>query len=497
MVGLALLATGVTSYLISSAEVDGRIAAYLAQEVDEFETLARDGVDPQTGRPFTAVEQVLSTAIQRNVPDDDESLVTFVDGVAAEVPFGDRPVALDTEPEVVALVRALPPDARTTVREVGTASGPVRLAAVQIRFVDRPDVVGTYVVGVVVDRERDGLVRSARTYAVVAVVLWIVIGVVAFLLMGRLLRPISLLRGTARRISRTDLSERIPVDGRDDVSNLAATFNDMLDRLETAFVEQQVFLDDAGHELRTPVTILRGHLELLDPNVAAEVADTRELLLDEVDRMGRLVEDLILLAKARRADFVIPGEVAVGRLVDGVLDKSRGFGNRQWVVDARAEVVVVGDEQRLTQALLQLVDNAVKHTCDGDLVAVGSALVTRSGGTDAQPGASGGGSRTTAGALAAPASWLRLWVRDSGSGIAEADSQRVFERFGRAETGRGVQGSGLGLSIVAAIAAAHGGHVELTSRPGNGALFTLVLPATGPASAPGSATSRRTDRGLA
>lgn len=130
MVGIALLATGATSYWISSAEVDRRIEASLAQEVGEFETLVRNGVDPGTGQPFTAVEQVLSTAIQRNVPDDVESLVTFVNGVAAEVPFGSRPVELDTEPEVVALVRSLPNDAPTTVREVDTAAGPVRLAAV-------------------------------------------------------------------------------------------------------------------------------------------------------------------------------------------------------------------------------------------------------------------------------------------------------------------------------------------------------------------------------
>ena len=140
---------------------------------------------------------------------------------------------------------------------------------------------------------------------------------------GRLLAPVRQLRTTAQEITDTDLSRRIPVEGHDDISDLVRTVNAMLDRLDGAFATQRTFLDDAGHELRTPVTVLRGHLELLDPYDHQDVTTTRELLLDEIDRMSRLVDDLIVLAKAGRPDFLRPAPTDVGVLTDQVLDKAR------------------------------------------------------------------------------------------------------------------------------------------------------------------------------
>src|SRR5699024_1575767 len=112
------------------------------------------------------------------------------------------------------------------------------------------------------------------------------------------------LRTTAARISDTDLTTRIPVAGNDDISVLATTFNNMLDRLAEAFASQRRLLDDAGHELRTPLTIIRGHLELMDPADAADAAETQELALHELDRMHRLADDLVLLAKSEAPDFI-------------------------------------------------------------------------------------------------------------------------------------------------------------------------------------------------
>jgi signal transduction histidine kinase len=228
----------------------------------------------------------------------------------------------------------------------------------------------------------------------------------------------------------------------------------MLDRLDSAFAAQQRFLDDAGHELRTPVTVVRGHLEVLNVRDPGEVAEVRDLALDELDRTGRLIGDLTLLAKARRPDFVRPAPVDLARLTEEVADKASALGPRRWTVEARAEAVVHADQQRLTQALLQLADNAVKHTRDGDQIAIGSA---------------------------ATRSQARLWVRDQGPGVAPADVERIFERFGRAAaaSGRNEEGSGLGLAIVTAIAEAHGGRVGLDSRPGHGATFTLMFPLAG------------------
>jgi two-component system, OmpR family, sensor kinase len=227
--------------------------------------------------------------------------------------------------------------------------------------------------------------------------------------------------------------------------------NAMLDRLEAAFDTQQQFLDDAGHELRTPLTIVRGHLELLDAADPADVEAVRALVMDELDRMARLVTDLILLAQSRRPDFVRFAPVDLDRLLRSVLGKACALADRQWLVESTIAATALADEQRLTQAMLQLADNAARHTEPGDVVALGGAVV---------------GPR------------VLLWVRDTGAGIAPQDAERIFERFGRAVPARRDEGSGLGLSIVAGIATAHRGRVALGQPSSPGACFTLELPLT-------------------
>ena len=465
---LGMFVSGAMAYVVQANRLDDRIDANLEQEVEEFRTLAREGVNPGTGERFTTVEDLLVVALQRNVADENETFMALVDGQPEYLPRGEKPVRLDQEPAVTSALAELPADSPVVIRQVPTSVGDVRFAAVQVGITDRPPM-GTYVIARIVDRELDELDDTIRTFAVVAGGSLLLVALVGWIVAGRLLRPVRLLRETAERITATDITERIPVTSSDDVSDLARTFNDMLDRLQTALGTQRQFLDDAGHELRTPVTIVRGHLELLDPRNPQEVAETRALVLDELDRMSRLVEDLILLAKARRPDFVQLAPVDLGRLTDDVLDKARGLGDRTWRVDARADARTPADAQRLTQALLQLAHNAVKFTQAGDLVAVGSSVTDGS---------------------------ARLWVRDTGPGVAPSDRERIFERFGRAETGRGVEGSGLGLAIVGAIADAHGGRVELHSSPGNGATFTLVLPHVAPGIGPvpsGDATAAPVD----
>lgn len=459
MAALGMLVAEVTTFVISDRRLDARIDAALEQEIEEFRVFAAQGVDPETGRPFTALEPLFETALQRNVADENETFLTMVDGDPFLLPGGGRPIDLEDEPAVLDLVRSIPPGADVRRADVETSQGTVRLAAVQVAFAGLP-ATGTYVVAHVVDREREELIDSARTYTFVSLGALLLVALVGWLVAGRLLRPLRVLREATYRITEADLTERIPVTGADDVSDLTRTYNDMLDRLQSAFETQRQFIDDAGHELRTPVTIVRGHLELLDPADPAEVVETRDLVLDEVDRVGRLVEDLILLAQARRPDFIRPGTVELGRLTDEVLDKARALGDRTWRVDARAEATVPGDAQRLTQALLQLASNAVKFSEPGSQVAVGSAIT----GDEA---------------------WL--WVRDTGVGIHPDDAARIFARFGRAETGRGVEGSGLGLAIVSAIAEAHNGRVVVESRPGAGATFTLTLPCS-PATSPAEST---------
>ena len=297
--------------------------------------------------------------------------------------------------------------------------------------------------------EHDELNETLRTYSVVAFLSLLLITGIAALQSGRLLAPLRTLEETARDISTTDLSRRIPERGNDDITSLTRTINSMLERLDGGFRDQRQFLDDAGHELRTPLTVLRGHLELLDQDDPAERAETQELLLDEVDRMSRLVGDLILLAKSRRPDFLVVGQTDLETLTQAVLAKARGLGDRAWTLDGVAPGTASLDEQRLTQALLQLADNAVKHTDPGAEIAIGS-------------------SRTD--------DVVRLWVRDTGDGIDPADRDTVLQRFGRSRVRPGDEGFGLGLSIVHAIVEAHGGAVAIHDAEPHGARVELTLP---------------------
>jgi signal transduction histidine kinase len=288
-----------------------------------------------------------------------------------------------------------------------------------------------------------------RTYAVVALFSLLAITALAAWQSGRLLAPIRTLRDTAEEISESDMSLRLPEGGNDDLTALTRTFNAMLARLEAAFVGQRQFLDDAGHELKTPLTVLRGHLELLDPADEQEVTDTRTLLLDEVDRMSRLVGDLILLAKHDRPDFLTPTAVSVERLTHTLQAKARALADRDWVLESVGEGIAHLDEQRITQAVLQLADNAVKHTADGDRIGIGSRVAD---GT------------------------VSIWVSDSGPGVAPEMRSHVFERFGRAAVVPGDEGFGLGLSIVKAIVEAHGGSVRIEDAEPQGAVFVIEIP---------------------
>lgn len=446
---LGMLVAGVAAFLVQRERVDASIDDNLAQEVEEFREFARSGIDPETGAEFTSVSRFLEVILRRNVPDANEGLVALVDGRPAWVPGTEVDVQLEDDPEFLREVAQAPDSARVQPRTAETSLGALRYVVVPVSVPGDPSS-GRYVIAYSHDLAHADVVDAFQTFAAVAAISVVAVGIVGYAVVGRLLGPLRLLRETAQRISDTDLSGRIAVSGNDDVSELARTVNAMLDRLEVAFAAQRDALDDAGHELRTPITIIRGHLELVDVDDPADVTETRDLALDELDRMHRMVDELVILAKAKRPDFVRPRPVEVGSLLDDVVDKAEALAPRAWTVDARAEASLLLDPQRITQALLQLVMNAVTFTDQGDIIAVGAQVDD---------------------------DVVRLWVRDSGPGVAPEDAERIFDRFARGDGGRGGEGSGLGLAIVRAIAEAHRGRVVLDGRPGEGAKFTLELPA--------------------
>jgi signal transduction histidine kinase len=435
---LVLVAVGATLYVLESRRIDRQIDTDLARQTSQFRSL--QAKDPVTSKPIRSADLLLQTFLERNLPDQNEQFYGFP-ATGSPIVQGKSDIVLQGSSAFRALVSELESSGGTRTlhlggREYRVAVQPIKEGAATSAFVVTHDVGAS----------RHDLRELMLTYALLAALSVILIAGLASWIAGRLLSPVRRLRDTARAITDDDLSRRLDVAGHDDLSDLQRTFNDMLDRLESASVTQRQLLDDAGHELRTPLTVLRGQLEVLDPADPEDVATTRVLLLDEIDRMSRLVGDLLMLAKARRPDFVDPHPTEVESLTHGLLDRARALDDRQWLLDDVARGSARLDAQRITQAMLQLADNAARHTASGDEIGIGS--------------------RHHQG-------MLEFWVRDTGSGVDPEVRDEIFERFTRAE--HNDQGFGLGLSIVRAIAEAHGGDVSLDDTD-SGATFRLRLP---------------------
>ncbi|HET9873435.1 MAG TPA: HAMP domain-containing sensor histidine kinase [Propionibacteriaceae bacterium] len=459
---IGMLSAGGISYLIARKAVYQGIEQALVQQNDQIHTVAEIARDGQSGRPITGPGDVLYLAIRSSVPDPREGIVGLVDGRVEWVPDpglgsgSEFQRSLAADRALIAAATAVGPADSVTVHSLSTALHP-RLAFISVPVrVDGSASVGHYLAVVDVGAYFRPVNRTHLTLAVICLVALAVVGAVGYQVAGRLLAPLRALRRTAQRINDADLTDRIPEDqlsSNDEVADLGRTMNAMLDRLAGSFDNQRRLLDDAGHELRTPITIVRGHLELLDAHNPREVAETRDLALDELDRMQRLVDDIMVLAKARRPDFVRPEPIVVSALLAGVLEKIAPLAQRNWFIEASTDAVAMLDRQRITQALVQLVANALRFTTDGSEIALGGRLI----GTE-----------------------LRLWVRDEGTGIPPEARPRIFERFGRESNDRvdvsDDNGAGLGLAIVAAIARAHHGRVAMASTVGSGSTFSLCLP---------------------
>jgi signal transduction histidine kinase len=450
VVGLLGLATalfvGVT-YTVLDIRLENRIDADLNQEAAELRRLS-DGRDPRTGEPFgTDVMGIFDVYFQRNVPSRNEALIALVGGETYRRSRPVVPYRLHQDRELVERWASLTREERSAA---DTPAGRVEYLAVPVKVDGR--VEGVFVAAFFRDRLQSDYNATVIAAGMTGIGVLLIGSLLAWRLAGRVVDPVTRLTSAARSISETDLSQRIPVEGHDEVAQQAATFNEMLDRLERAFQTQRQFIDDAGHELRTPLTIVIGNLDLL-PDDADERRETVALLTDELERMSRIVRDLLLLAKREQPDFLELGTVEIGSLTDELATKAAGLAPREWLVESRGHGIVVADRQRLTEAVLQLAENAVRHT-DGDgPVWLGSSVED---GT------------------------ARIWVRDEGRGIPLTEQKTIYERFRRGEAASRSRGSGLGLPIVKAIAEAHSGRVELESAPGRGSKFAIVIPVDQP-----------------
>jgi two-component system OmpR family sensor kinase len=317
------------------------------------------------------------------------------------------------------------------------------------------------VVATPVTEVTDALERLVLIEGVAAVVLLALLAGGSAVILRRGLRPLERMATTARSITAGDLSHRVDTaDGRSEVGQLGLAVNTMLDELEQAFDEREAtehrlrqFLADASHELRTPLTSIQGFAELFRLDSAREHVDLDVILRrieQESARMRTLVDDLLLLARVDQVREAERDEVDLAVLAaDACSDVVAVAPGRPVTLDAPEPVVVLGDAGHLRQAIANLVSNAVRHTPDDTELEV-SAMVD---GDDAV-----------------------VRVRDHGAGLDDEALAHVFDRFWQADKARAGAGAGLGLSIVAAIAAEHGGDAAVANADGGGAVFTLRLP---------------------
>ncbi|MEM9608621.1 MAG: HAMP domain-containing sensor histidine kinase [Actinomycetota bacterium] len=446
---LALAAIGSVVLLrqVLLARLAEDVDLQLRQEADEFSALVAQSGFEEAGAEVD-VADVIRTFLSRNVPESDEVLVGLVDGrVLARTP--EPPLRIE---EDLDLVDGWWSELAPTFRTDPSAAGDVRSLVVPVLSDD--DRVATFVVANFVQFDRDDVDEIVTAAAQVLAVAVVIAAVLAWIVAGRVLRPLRVLADTASSIDEGDFDRRVPVPGTTDLAALAETLNGMLDRIERAYVSQRQFLDDAAHELRTPLTIMRGHLELARDDEPLD-AQTRSIVMDEIDRMARLVDDLLVLATARRPDFVVLEPVDVRDLADAVADRAWALGDRRWHRDIDVDEVVSLDQQRITQAWMNFVRNAVQHTDPGNDITI---FARRSGAE------------------------LHLGVSDSGDGLDPADVERILSRFGRGASGRRdrTDGIGLGLAIAGVIADAHGGSLHVDPGPGTGASFWLAVPASTP-----------------
>jgi heavy metal sensor kinase len=303
------------------------------------------------------------------------------------------------------------------------------------------------------DREEalDGLLTQLLVVGPLALVLTSVAG---YFLAGAALRPVEAMRRRAAEISGQASGQRLPLPpAQDEIRRLGETLNEMVGRLEEGVARERRFVADASHELRTPLALLRAELELAGrrPRTHEELEDALGSAREEVNRLVRLAEDLLVLARADEGRLPLAWEEHLARevldAVAGRHDTRAREAGRTIEVDAPDDAVVSGDRLRLEQALGNLVENALRHGAgDVRLEAVENG------------------------------SLLELRVSDEGPGFAAEYLPHAFERFSRADVARSAGGSGLGLAIVDAIARAHGGTVAAANGADGGAVVTMLIP---------------------
>lgn len=434
-----LLLFGTTVYLLVSYSLTGQIEETLKEAADDILLASRRDMSRIT---LPRLDLTGSVYVQVWVLGEDGEVTQ----IATNLSTLDQPFDHDT----------LSVEART-FSSVKIGSTPLRVLSVPVVVLPEEQVVGYLQLASPldsVDQARRMLIGVLFSVGIFAVA---VAGAVGYMTARSALRPLDHVTDTALQITRADdLSRRISLQSppTGEVGKLTLAINETLERLEALFETQRRFLADVSHELRTPLTAIRGNIDLIRRMGEADPISL-DAITSEVDRMTRLVRDLLFLAQAETGKLPLAREVVeLDTLMLEVFQQAKILANDRVDVALGGEdqARVLGDRDRLKQVLLNLVTNAIEHTPSDGKVSLG---------------------------LTCEDEWARLKVSDSGPGIPPEDIPHIFERFRRLDRSRksvGTKGTGLGLSIAYWITRIHGGRIEVTSEMGQGTDFTVWLP---------------------
>lgn len=339
---------------------------------------------------------------------------------------------------------------------------PIRLLSIPIRYGNQ--LVNIVRVGTSLQPVEDTLHRLLLTLLIASPIAVAVSLVGGWFLAGRALRPVHAITLAAQRIAAGDLTQRIATPiSTDEIGRLASTFNDMIARLQTLFRQIRQFSADASHELRTPLTITKGETELAlrRPRQAEDYRAVLESNLEEIDRMSRIVDELLFLSRADLGEVKLHwGPVQLDELVQQIQQQVSILGQEAGihaVVTDLTPTTIQGDDLRLRELLLNLVDNAITYSRPGGTIELSLDHV---------------------------GAYARFQIVDHGIGIASEDQPRIFDRFYRTDAARAHahKGTGLGLAICKWIVEAHQGIIQVQSTVNEGSRFTVLLPLPAPSS---------------
>lgn len=432
-----------TSFVLlgnTAEEIDNQ----LIQEAEELQILSDRAVNPSTGEKYSSAEEILSLYVSRTVADSDETVFVVVDGVVTERSSGEVLGRLDRDLQFVAEINT---NDQPVLATYESELGPVRYISIPVTGESDN---GQMVAAIFIDVRNEPV--RLLLFQLAALLLLAILGSagLGWIVAGRILKPIRDLRETVGKISEGSLEERIPVANPDsELGGIAREFNQMLEKIQKSFDTQKRFVDDAGHELKTPLTIVSGHIDLVE-TANEDSKASLSIVRDEVKRMSRIVQDLQTLTKSNEPRFIQMTTNSISETIDEVFVKATGLEERNWKLSAADDQEIFFDRQRIVQAMLQLVDNSLKHTTESDSIEIGFR---------------------NQGKL------VEFFVGDSGPGIPENSRNQIVERFKRGEwTSQDTEGSGLGLAIVDAVCKAHNGSLVIRESNLGGAEVILQIP---------------------